>query len=709
MRLRIWLPLLIVLVGIGALFFYLSFDEARNVAIADLNNQQFLLARQAAVGIEWFFANWTRTLLSLARMDEIVNLDENGKRMLEVLYESHQDQIRSVTRTNAAGMIVFTYPRLAGGNRDISSQKHVREIMTTHQPVVSDVFRAVQGFDAVAVHVPVLKNDEYDGSIAITVNFQVLAKRFFDNIKVGQVGHAWVISRDGTELFSPVPGRIGRSVFSDPANSPSALAMVRDMLQQGRGSASYYVNGVGRAEKRIAFYMPINLGNTFWSVAVSSSERDGLASLATLRNRLSVVAIAVFLAGVLLSVFGVKAWVIVREAEKRRAVEQEQQRLQNQLHQAMKMESIGRLAGGVAHDFNNLLTGIMGNLSLAFMDAKPDNPLLPILQEMQGAVERAADLTRQLLAFSRKQIIEPRVLNLNDLVANLQNMLIRLLGEDVVLKVVPANDLGLVLVDPGQFEQVIVNLAVNARDAMPDGGTIVIETANVDLDAAYCDRHQDVRPGRYVMLAVSDTGEGMNPEVRKHIFEPFFTTKPKGVGTGLGLATAFGAVKQAGGSIEVYSEVGKGTTFKLYLPRVYQPREEFERKAAGAEMPRGSETILIVEDEPMVREPVRNTLSRLGYYVLVASNGPEALSVAQEHSGKIDLLLTDVVMPGMNGRELADKLRESRPATKVLFTSGYTENVIVHQGVLDPDVNFISKPHTPPALARKIREVLDHR
>jgi PAS domain S-box-containing protein len=398
---------------------------------------------------------------------------------------------------------------------------------------------------------------------------------------------------------------------------------------------------------------------------------------------------------------------IARDITDRKRAEEEKEKLQSQLQQAMKMEAVGRLAGGVAHDFNNLLTAIIGNVSLALMKLSPSDPSAGMLVEVKKASERAARLTQQLLAFSRKQIIQPKVLDINDLIAGLMTMLASLIGENIELRTIPGVGLGLVKVDPGQIEQILMNLAVNARDAMPNGGKLLIETVNVDLDAGYCARHPDSSPGRFVMLAVTDTGHGMSEEVRKQIFEPFFTTKPKGSGTGLGLSTIYGAVRQSGGSIEVSSEEGSGTTFRIYLPRVEGEVPKPERDNGPMDLPEGSETVLLVEDEDIVRGLCIKLLERLGYNVIEASNGDEAIEKAKEHGGRIDLLMTDVVMPGMNGRELAEYLVLLHPATKVLFTSGYTDDAIVHHGVLDEGVAFIGKPYSLSDLAKKIRVVLD--
>ncbi len=386
--------------------------------------------------------------------------------------------------------------------------------------------------------------------------------------------------------------------------------------------------------------------------------------------------------------------------------EEERKRLESQLAQAQKMESIGRLAGGVAHDFNNLLTGIIGSVSLALMDLAAQDPLHETLVDVQSAAENAAALTRQLLAFSRRQLVEPKVLDLNEVILHSQRMLRRLISEDVDMRLLPGKQLGCVRIDPGQVEQILVNLAVNARDSMPDGGRLTIETANVVLDTEYCARHAGTLPGEYVALVVSDNGTGMTEEIKAHLFEPFFSTKAKGKGTGLGLATVFGVVKQNHGGIEVYSELGMGSTFKVYLPRVdAKPEPPF--RDAREEMPRGTETVFLVEDEEIVKSLAEKVLKRQGYAVSAFPNGDEALMALQKTVGPVHLLVTDVILPGMNGRVLAESVRARRPDIKVLFCSGYTENVIAHHGVLEEGIDFIGKPYSPLQLAKKVRAVLD--
>ena len=381
--------------------------------------------------------------------------------------------------------------------------------------------------------------------------------------------------------------------------------------------------------------------------------------------------------------------------------------LEAQLLQSQKMEGIGRLAGGVAHDFNNLLSVILSYTGFAFDSVPEGDRLREDLLEVRKAGERAASLTRQLLAFSRKQVLQPESLDLNRVLGNMEKMLRRIIGEDVDFIQGLAPELGMVRADPGQIEQVLMNLVVNARDAMPEGGKLTIETANVDLDAEYAAQHQGVVPGPYVMVAVTDSGIGMDEQTMAKIFEPFFTTKGLGKGTGLGLSTVFGIVKQSGGSIYVYSELGRGTTFKVFLPR------ELSTATATATSPAmvarrvtGTETILVVEDEEALRKVARRTLEAAGYTVLVAANGEDALLTSAQHEGDIHLLLTDVVMPQMGGRVLAEKLVKSRPALKVLYMSGYTDNAIVHHGVLDAGTQFLAKPFTAGSLAQKVQEVL---
>ncbi len=392
--------------------------------------------------------------------------------------------------------------------------------------------------------------------------------------------------------------------------------------------------------------------------------------------------------------------------EKKQA-EKQMGELQSQFLQSQKMEAIGRLAGGVAHDFNNILTVIKGYCQLSLLDLGKDDPVRGNVEAILKSTERASDLTRQLLAFSRRQIMDMKVFDLNILLQDLNKMLRRVIGEDIELVTVLGDPLGNVRADPGQIEQVMLNLAVNARDAMPSGGKLYIETANIELGETHARSHVDIVPGHYVMLSVSDTGVGMPPEVKERIFEPFFTTKEKGKGTGLGLSTVYGIVKQSGGDILVHSELGKGTTFKIYLPQVEEPLDQMRETAVEEELPSGNETILVVEDEEEVRKLSVKVLGRQGYDALEASNGGEALLICEQWREPIHLILIDVVMPQMSGPQLIDRLQKVRQGFKVLYMSGYSDDAIAHHGILKGGVSYIQKPFSADQLARKVREVLD--
>jgi len=380
--------------------------------------------------------------------------------------------------------------------------------------------------------------------------------------------------------------------------------------------------------------------------------------------------------------------------------------LEEQLRQAQKMEAVGMLAGGIAHDFNNLLTIITGYSQLILNNLGPYDRNRHSAEQIMKAGERAAALTKQLLAFSRRQVLQPRVLDLNKLVSSLTTMLQRLIGEDIELRLITHPDLGCVSADPGQVEQILMNLTVNARDAMPKGGVLTVETANVWLDEGYVGRHVAVKPGPYVLLAVSDNGSGMDQATLSRLFEPFFTTKGAGRGTGLGLSTVFGIVKQSGGTVDVYSEPETGTSVKVYLPRIDQP-EALEAESLTKQVSRGHETILLVEDDEMVRTLVRETLVRVGYTVLDGTDPLDARRISENYAGPIQLLITDVVMPKVSGRELAAQIVRRRPHIKVLYMSGYTDNAVLNSGILQKEVAFLQKPFTPAALTEKVREVLE--
>ena len=398
--------------------------------------------------------------------------------------------------------------------------------------------------------------------------------------------------------------------------------------------------------------------------------------------------------------------VVIADVTQRREGERERDKLEAQLRQAQKMEAIGRLAGGIAHDFNNLLTAIKGHADLALAD--PSGDVVDDLQEIARSAERASALTRQLLAFTRQSIVQPRPLDLNGLIEGMDRLIQRLVGETITLQTDLDPQLGPVLADAGQLEQVVMNLVVNARDAMPDGGRIVIRTHNGAITAAQAERYPyAVRPGEYVVLAVTDTGSGMDEETARQVFDPFFTTKPLGVGTGLGLSTVYGIVKQAHGYIWVDTDPGMGTTFMIYMPRTATAPEEAEAEEPVEVEAGGTETVLVVEDEETVLSMARKTLERQGYHVLPALRGRDALRIAREHPGEIHVLFSDVVMPDLTGREVADRISRMRPRIRILRTSGYAEHVIARQGQVEEGIRFLPKPYTPRELVRRVRDTLE--
>jgi PAS domain S-box-containing protein len=403
------------------------------------------------------------------------------------------------------------------------------------------------------------------------------------------------------------------------------------------------------------------------------------------------------------------AMAVIADITERRQAESQKGQLEEQLRQSQKMEAVGRLAGGVAHDFNNLMTAVSGYAELLQAHFSPGEAAREYVDEILKSSSRATQVTRQLLAFSRRQVLQPKVIDLNSVVQNMDGLLRRLIGEDIELHTSSDPHLAAVKADQGQIEQVIMNLAVNARDAMPNGGRLSIETRNVELDSCYNDRHGRMRHGPHVLLAVTDTGIGMDPETQSHLFEPFFTTKETDKGTGLGLATVYGIVKQSGGDVWVYSEVGRGTCFKIYFPRVDEGPDRASKGAPQGRPTAGRETVLLAEDSDVVRRLLHEILTAQGYTLLEARHGAEALQMSRGYPGKIDLLVTDMVMPQMSGRELAHHLAPERPDMKILYMSGYTEEAIARDGVLDPGTAFLEKPFTPASISRKVRELLDQK
>jgi PAS domain S-box-containing protein len=480
----------------------------------------------------------------------------------------------------------------------------------------------------------------------------------------------------------------GQVIFLNPAAQNLTGWSPEEAQGQSLSMILSIVNEVSRhrvevsADKALREGVVVGFGNTKVLIAKDSSERLIDDRAAPIRDEQGTIV------GVIL---------VLRDISNFK-------RLEKQFLQAQRMEAVGRLAGGVAHDFNNLLTIISGYSELALQKDPADREMI---KEIQRAGERAASLTRQLLAFSRQQVLAPQVLNLNAVIGNMEKMLVRLIGEDVRLETALDQSLGRVKADPGQIEQVLMNLAVNSRDAMPQGGKLTIKTSNAHLDEAFAKSHPEVQTGRYVLLAISDTGCGMNQETLSRIFEPFFTTKGPGQGTGLGLATVYGIIKQSGGYIYVDSEPGRGSTFKIFLPQVESMILNRKSQLGISKSPGGHETVLLVEDENTLRILIRRTLEMKGYKVLEAEEAEDALQLSARHQGPIHLLLSDVVMPRMSGRELADRLGPLRSEMKVLYLSGYTNDAVVRHGLSEGEIEFLQKPFTPDVLARKVREVLD--
>jgi NO-binding membrane sensor protein with MHYT domain/nitrogen-specific signal transduction histidine kinase/CheY-like chemotaxis protein len=532
------------------------------------------------------------------------------------------------------------------------------------------VSRPKVGLPALAVGAlcmgPAIAGMHYIGMAALNVSATM---RFDLGLVVASVGIAIVASFVGLTLayrfrLDESPGGVARRMTSG--------------LVMGLAIAGMHYTGMAAAR----FTVP---GRTGASVGGLLATRD--------------LAIGVTLGALVILTLGILGAKVDRWLRRRvQSVELKQQ--------SQKLEAIGQLAGGIAHDFNNLLTAILGNAALVLESTPPDDPRYEDVREIERAATRAAELTRQLLAFSRKQVLQPRSLDLNVALAQIMRMLTRLVGEHIEVTVLPEPALGRVQVDAAQLEQVIVNLVVNARDAMPDGGRLTIETQNATLEAGSTSQHIGAPPGAYILIAFTDTGIGMDPATQKRIFEPFFTTKERGKGTGLGLATVYGIVKQSGGSLSVYSEPNRGSTFKVYLPRVVEPVPTTGEDAGQPVSTSGTGTVLIVEDEAAVGLLAMRSLLRRGYTTLVARNGDEALRISEQHPGPIHLLLTDVVLPRTSGPKLAASLAAARPELRVLYMSGFTESAVMHHGVLDPGTEFIQKPFSPQALSLKVQEVL---
>jgi PAS domain S-box-containing protein len=822
MRQKVWFLSTPVFLLACAGLFGIFYSTAKEHAVRTLTEEQSLHASQAARGIEEFFAGWTGVLGSLARMDAVVEAGADGRKYMAFFLESHGDQIRAITRVNAEGRILHTVPPSPQAvGSDISRQKHVREILRDHRPVVSDVFRAVQGYDAVALHVPVFKGGRFDGTLAVVVNFQNLAQRYLAAIAIGKTGRAWVVSRDGTTLFDPEPGRIGKSVFENHRAEPSVLRMAERMVRGERGATTYSVSppSGGTGVRHYAVYQPIRLGTNFWSIVVSSSEAEVLSSLVALRNRLAAIAGLLLAGGTFFAYLGVKAWLIVREEEKRRRVEEslraseerfraiierakegilvadartgelryanpeacrlfgydreallamdvprlhppdvrpaaetafasmvrgaqvdaqlaclrkdgttfqatirgtplsfdgrdcvagffsdvsDRLQLEEERVKSAKFEAIGVLAGGIAHDFNNLLQAMFGAISLAKRTLDRAAPAFALLEQAESSFRQSVGLTTQLLTFSRGGAPQKRPLALIPLIDAVAKF--SLSGSRAGCRLEIAADLKAVEADEGQIAQVIQNLVLNADQAMPRGGTIVISARNVRAPGP--ELPAQLEPGDYAEVSVQDSGVGMRPEEVARIFDPYYTTKAKG--TGLGLATSYAIVKKHGGIITVQTETGKGSLFSFYLPATDAPVPD--RGAAPAPTHARRARVLLLDDEEMVRTVTAAMLRALGHDVETATHGQEAIEkyrAARDAGRPFDLALLDLtIRGGLGGADTLAALQAFDPDVKAIVSSGYVDSAAMAEFRQLGFRDCLRKPYQLQALQAALDAVL---
>ncbi len=939
---------------------YSTYGEVKKKTISEFNAQQMILAKQAARGIYAYFNHYHRGLTYLSGVEEIALFGDQGKSLMDNYYRVNSSEISAITRVDALGRIIYTSPyNLKAIGADISSQHHVQAVMRTHAPVVSDVFPAVQGYPAVAYHVPILVDGSFRGSLAVLVPFKNIAKRYLENIRTGKKGHAFMVSQKGAMLYSHASDYTQKTVFQIFEGYPALIAMAGEMILGKSGTAIYaHVDRLGEYSKKHehhAVYTPVELGNTFWSIAVATPERDVLSTMDGFRDRLLSIVTVLLVIGLFYSYYFFKALAVLREERKRRKAEAElrqseekyrqladllplcvfelnkdgivtlanrvalelfqytkddlkkeiqavdlavpeerelvldnfarvirgeipggieyrlmkkdkstftgmiytsaiiqdgvptglrgvivdltdqirnqkslkearetfltvldsidasiyvadfttheilfvnkqmkdnfhadlvgeichnvfrdvaapcdhcnnsdlldekgqptgqhvweglnpvskkyyvnynrairwvdgrfvrlqismdithmkelerdQRKIEVQLHQAKKMEAIGTLAGGIAHDFNNLLMGIQGRTSIMLADAKPAHPFWEHLNGIIDYVKSASDLTKQLLGFARGGKYEVRPTDLNALIKH-QNRMFGRAKKEIRIRGKYDKKLWPVEVDPGQIDQVILNLFVNAWQAMPEGGELYVQTRNVHLNDEKTHPY-NLKSGRFVNVSITDTGIGMDEDTRQRIFDPFFTTKEMGRGTGMGLASVYGIIKNHGGFIEVSSEGGKGSRFNFYLPAT---KEEVlpvpTQQKAHEEVSDGSGTVLLVDDEKMIRDIGGDMLRKLGYRVLTASGGVAALETYENNRSKIDLIILDMIMPDMGGGETYDRLKAIQPEVRVILSSGYSIDGQATE-ILDRGCNgFLQKPFSLNALSLKIKKVL---
>jgi len=723
--------------ALGAFAWFVAADAIRTQTVQNNQASATITSRMVAREFE-FRVRSMNAFANLPLVNQAISTRDTQavRERLQVLVEAHP-LIERAFITDTSGVLWADYPVAPESHgKHFSDRDWFAGVSKDWQPYVSEVYlrNASPQVQVVAVVVPV--RHRADNTVVGAMVCQVNLERFngmLRDVEVGEGGYVFLLDQKGKLAAHPNLDITHQSyddyatsdvVLTGSTTESASLRYVDPYQKEEMQAATVAIDASGSrwlvvAQQPVAIaFKPAH--TIAWQVGIAGLLVAGMiaaliAGLSKLQHNLSRVNDQ--LEGANTSLKGEvaqreqaeKALIVANEGLEQRVAERtrELQKMQEQLLHAQKLEAVGKLAGGVAHDFNNMLSVIQGYGELVLMSMAPDAKYRKEITEICKAGERAAGITRQLLAFSRKQVLQPKLLDVNEAIERTEKMLQRLIGEDIDIEFHRGEGLHQVLFDPGQLEQVLMNLVVNARDAMTGGGKLTIETRNVDLDARYVAEHADARVGPHVMLAVTDTGTGMSPEVRARIFEPFFTTKEMGRGTGLGLSTVYGIVKQCGGNIWVYSERGKGTTFKIYMPRATEGEAPPAQPASTPQQTGGSESILVVEDEPVVRKLVCEVLRTHGYTVLHAPDIDAAIAASDGFPGTVHMLLTDVVLPGKGGKLVAAALVARRPNLKVLFMSGYTDNAIVHHGVLDAGTAFLEKPIQPAKLLAKVREVLD--
>jgi PAS domain S-box-containing protein len=804
-------------------------------------------AKQARKGIEDFFENLNFLMTKIAESSHIIDFDDHGKKLLDFSISSNPETVTAVTRVDERGKIIYTLPyneKVIG--KDISSQKHIQEILRNHKPVVSDIFDAVQGYPAIAMHVPIFKGSDFCGTLGVLVNFNTISKRFLDEIKIGETGYAWMTSSTGTEIYCPVPGHPGKSIYETSKNFPTLISMADEMVKGGQGVTTYMFDYVKDQQtkpiKNHAVFMPVKVVDSFWSLVVASSEEEVLVSLVNLKNKILIVAVMLLFGSIIFSYYGMKAWGIIREREERlkaekklkeserflnsvvenipnmifvkdakdlrfvqlnkageellgyscesligkndydffpkeeadfftrkdkevlasqklldipeeriqtkgdiikflhtkkipimdengeplfllgiseditdrKRAEAEKEKLEEQLRQAHKMEAVGTMAGGIAHDFNNILAIILGNAEMAKDDIPPGNPAKHNIEEVLAASNRAKDLVRQILAFSRKEQRELIPIRPQSLINETLKLLRSTTPTTVSIIQEISQDCGTIEADPTQLHQLVMNLFTNSVHAMDEKGEVAVSLQEIHLNSEedldqllIMTPHAIKTPGTYAKLSITDIGIGIDKETIQRIFDPFFTTKDVGKGTGMGLSVVHGIVESHGGFMTVDSEVGKGSTFNVFFP-VTEEQEVLEFETT-APLQTGTERILLVDDEVSILEMAKRMLEGLGYKVIAKSDSVEALDVFKANPDQFDLISTDQSMPDLSGAELVDEILQIRPDMPVVLCSGFSTKVSEENAKEKGISKYISKPYTKKSLASAIREVLDEK